>query len=78
MNKIEVWCTGCKAYHTIDSDIPLNQQLGGHTWDGETKAGRSRVRLLTCEDELEMMADSEVCPECGVPHGPNPYTGCGE
>lgn len=22
-------------------------------------------------------ADSEICPECGVPHGSNPYTGCG-
>lgn len=28
------------------------------------------------EKYLEKMVDSEICPKCGIVHGPNPYTGC--
>jgi len=66
----KVWCRSCKQWHKLDSNKPLKEQLPDHTWIGIT------LRLRTWEDELEEKADREICRVCGVPHGPNPYTGC--
>lgn len=64
-------CVNCHKVFIIKNNVPLNQQVSGHTWLGE-----QRLRHLTREDWLEEQADQEICPVCGVPHGPNPYTGC--
>jgi hypothetical protein len=37
---------------------------------------RHRTREEYEEQEMDRRAEREVCPVCGVPHGPNPYTGC--
>lgn len=86
MTETKVWCIDCGCWHKIDSNKPLMDALPGHTWakvtdekSGEiidNKKGFELVRFRTHEDELEDEADEEICPTCGVPHGPNPYTGC--
>lgn len=77
-NMIEkMWCYSCQEYHDLDVDKPLNEQYSAHTW----MEGKDALRLKTNEDYedeyLEEGLDRETCPECGVPHGPNPYMECG-
>lgn len=80
MGLTKVWCRNCKRWFEIDEDAPINEALPGHTWDWRDKRFQGRlysvVRHLTHDDHLEEMADREICQVCGVPHGPNPYTGC--
>jgi len=51
----------------------------GHIWTSllEEEETGCQLRHETEEDMMEEQADNEVCPTCGVPHGSNPYMGCG-
>lgn len=70
--KIKMWCRNCRQWFELDRDVPLDKQLQGHTWGID-----NTLRCLTWEDHEEERADREICPECGVPHGPYADTGCG-
>lgn len=82
----KVWCISCNQFHTINADKPLREELPGHVWGHiededagvwiDEKYGCTIVRCRTYEDELDELAEREICSVCGVPHGPNPYTGC--
>jgi len=69
--KVALKCVDCGKIFIIDENVSLNKQVAGHTWKGDYT-----LRELTYEDWLNSEAEKELCPVCGVPHGPNPYTGC--
>jgi len=72
--KVKVYCVDCKAWYVIDDDTPIGEAIPGHTWF--PIRDDSTVRHLTEDDELDALADAEVCPDCGAYHEPNADTGC--
>jgi len=70
-NYSAVKCANCHKIFIIKDSQPLNEQVFGHTWFGE-----NRLRHITREDEMEVEAERELCPKCGVPHSSDAQTGC--
>ena len=79
---VKLRCKDCRKTFTVPSDVALQDLIeqgkveGGHVWTEAFYGEKYQLRHTTREDRLEEQADKEICSVCGVPHGPNPYTGC--
>ncbi len=69
-----VKCRDCNKVFIIKSDVPISEAVPGHVW---CNVNGTMVRHRTRDEDYQAECEeAELCPVCGVPHGPNPYTGC--